>query len=58
MNDPSSNAYRIAITYLRQALKQADDPRRKRELLVAMEELARKAVAEERACEKTGAEVG
>jgi len=48
MNDPASNPYRIAITYLRQALKQADDPRRKRELLVAMEELARKAVAEER----------
>jgi len=48
MNDPASNPYRIAIRFLRQALKQADDPRRKRELLVAMEELARKAVAEER----------
>ena len=48
MNDPGSNPYRIAIHYLRQAIHQADDPRRHEELLRAMEVLARRAVAAER----------
>jgi hypothetical protein len=54
MTDPGSNPYRIAVSYLRQAVKQANNPTRHAELLRAMELLMKKAVEVEREERESG----
>ncbi len=54
MKDASSNPYRIAVSFLRLAAKQTNNPTRHAELLRAMELLTKKAVEVEREERESG----